>query len=200
MTQDAGVQPYYANNATDLGERYGSVSFEKIHADVLDLLPSAPARVADIGAGTGRDVQELAARGHEVVAVEPVREMRQVARTRHPAPEVTWVEDSLPRLERLTGRFDLITATAVWMHLAPGQRPVAMARLAELLAPRGLLVLSLRRGAPPRDRVMFDVPAEEAAAQAAEQGLEVARLTENRTDGLGRTEVWWQTLVARKPA
>ncbi|MER5480198.1 class I SAM-dependent methyltransferase [Streptomyces sp. NPDC002734] len=199
MTQDTGVQPYYASNAADLGERYGGVPFEKIHADVLDLLPPAPARVADIGAGTGRDAQALAARGHEVVAVEPVREMREVARLRHPAPGVTWVEDSLPRLERLTGRFDLIMATAVWMHLTSGQRSAAMARLAELLAPRGLLVLSLRRGAPPRDRVMFDVPAEEAAAHAAEQGLELARLTENHTDGLGRAEVWWQTLVVRRP-
>jgi predicted O-methyltransferase YrrM len=141
----------------------------------------------------------VAARGHEVVAVEPVREMREAARLRHPAPEVTWVEDALPRLDRLVGPFDLIMATAVWMHLAPGQRPVAMARLAGLLAPCGLLVLSLRRGAPPQDRVMFDVPAEEAAAHAAEAGLEFLRLTENRTDGLGRAEVWWQTLVVRRP-
>jgi hypothetical protein len=125
--------------------------------------------------------------------------MREAARLRHPAPGAAWIEDALPRLPRLAGPFDLIMVTAVWMHLAPEQRPLAMARLAELLAPRGLLVLSLRRGAPPKDRVMFDVPAEEAAAQAEDAGLEPVRLTESHADALGRAEVWWQTLALRRP-
>jgi hypothetical protein len=84
------------------------------------------------------------------------------------------------------------------MHLPPTQRGHAMARLAALLAPGGLLVLSLRRGTPPTDRLMYDVPAEEVARDAERAGLHQTRLLEDHTDSLGRTGVWWQTLALRK--
>jgi hypothetical protein len=73
-----------------------------------------------------------------------------------------------------------------------------MKRLAALLAPAGLLVVSLRRGNPPTDRVMFDVPAEEVARDGQRAGLRLARLVEEGADRLGRAEVWWQTVALHK--
>ncbi|MGX1133105.1 SAM-dependent methyltransferase [Streptomyces glaucescens] len=192
------VQPYYANHAELLGRRYESVTFERIHGGVLDLLPPAPAKAADIGSGTGRDAAALALRGYQVVAVEPVRELRELARRLHPDERITWLADALPELDRLPEDFDLILLSAVWMHLPPAQRGHAMTRLATLLAPGGLLVLSLRRGAPPTDRLMYDIPAGEVLRDAERAGLHQARLLEEHTDGLGRTDVWWQTLALRK--
>lgn len=78
-----------------------------------------------IGAGTGRDAAALAARGYATTAVEPVREMREVARRLHPDPAITWLDDSLPSPSRLAGPFDLILLSAVWMHLAETERPGA---------------------------------------------------------------------------
>ncbi|MFJ8030343.1 class I SAM-dependent methyltransferase [Streptomyces sp. NPDC096032] len=194
----AGVQPYYAQRAEMLGQRYGSVTFEEVHGEVLDLLPPAPAKVLDVGAGTGRDAVALARRGYQVVAAEPVRELREVAQSLNACEDVRWVEDSLPALSHLQGPFELALLSAVWMHLAPAERGRTMERLATLLAPAGLLVVSLRRGVPPTDRVMFDVPAEEVVRDGARAALQLVRLVEEGADRLGRVEVWWQTVVLRK--
>ncbi|WP_317445390.1 class I SAM-dependent methyltransferase [Streptomyces collinus] len=194
----AGVQPYYAQRAELLGQRYGSVTFEEVHGGVLDLLPPAPAKVLDVGAGTGRDAVALAQRGYQVVAAEPVRELREVAQNLNPCEDVRWVEDSLPALSHVHGPFELVLLSAVWMHLAPTERGQAMERLATLLAPAGLLVVSLRRGVPPTDRMMFDVPAEEVVRDGEGAALRLVRLVEEGADRLGRAEVWWQTVVVRK--
>ncbi|MDH6569260.1 protein-L-isoaspartate O-methyltransferase [Streptomyces sp. SAI-208] len=84
MERSTGVQAYYAESAERLGRVYESVSFEDVHGALLDLLPPAPARVLDVGAGTGRDAAALAGRGYTVDAVEPVAELRRVAERLHP--------------------------------------------------------------------------------------------------------------------
>ncbi|MER7174176.1 class I SAM-dependent methyltransferase [Streptomyces mesophilus] len=193
----AGAQPYYAHAAEALAERYESLIFESVHQEILHLLPDAATRAADIGAGTGRDAQALADRGHKVIAVEPVRELRQVAQKLHADAAIDWLEDSLPALEHLEGNFGLILLSAVWMHLDEQERTVAMRRLAELLAPGGLLIISLRHGPPPADRKMFDVPADETAALAQECGLDVLHLGGGQ-DQLGRDGIYWSELAMRK--
>ncbi|SDJ74037.1 class I SAM-dependent methyltransferase [Streptomyces indicus] len=192
-----GAQPYYAHAADQLAQRYESLTFESVHAEILHLLPDAPVRVADIGAGTGRDAAALAGRGHEVTAVEPVRELRLVAQRLHGDAPIDWVEDSLPGLRGLEGDFGLILLSAVWMHLDEQERADAMRRLAELLSPGGLLIISLRHGPPPSDRKMFDVPADETANLAQECGLDVLHLGGGQ-DQLGRDDVRWSELALRK--
>ncbi|MFF4790761.1 class I SAM-dependent methyltransferase [Streptomyces sp. NPDC001276] len=174
------------------------MTFEDVHVGVLDLLPPAPATVADIGAGTGRDAAALAQRGYQVVAVEPVPELRQVAQRLHADQDIGWVEDSLPELSKLTGPFDAVLLSAVWMHLPSATRRQAMERLATLLASSGLLVISLRRGEPPAGRIMFDIPAEEVVRDGEAAGLRLVRLYEDGTDHLGRAEVWWQSVALRR--
>lgn len=51
-------------------------------------LGAEPVRVLDLGAGTGLLTGVLRAAGHEVVAVEPDRQMRAVAAERHPDVEL----------------------------------------------------------------------------------------------------------------
>ncbi|MFH8408619.1 class I SAM-dependent methyltransferase [Streptomyces sp. NPDC018019] len=195
-----GVQPYYARNATALADRYESLRFETVHQDILTLLPPAPARIADIGAGTGRDAAALAARGHTVLAVEPVPELRADAQRRHPSPAIHWLADALPALPRLdgeTGRLDAILLSAVWMHLEEPARPPAMRRLHALLAPGGRLFLTLRHGPPPPDRTMYDIPAHETVALAVRHGLRPLRHSHG-ADHLGRDDIHWSTLSFEK--
>ncbi|MFK8849226.1 class I SAM-dependent methyltransferase [Streptomyces sp. Ac-502] len=195
-----GVQPYYAQAAEALAERYESVRFETVHRDFLPLLPTAPARVADIGAGSGRDAAALAALGHEVLAVEPVPELHRVARRLHPSPAIHWLADSLPGLARLdgaVGTFDAILLSAVWMHVEEPDRPAAMRRLHTLLAPGGRLLISLRHGPPPEGRRMYDIPAPETVAMATRHGLRPLQKTTG-TDHLGRDTVHWSSLAFEK--
>ncbi|MFD0119603.1 class I SAM-dependent methyltransferase [Streptomyces sp. NPDC058320] len=194
---DTGAQSYYARAADELAQRYESLTFEAVHEEILHLLPEAPVRAVDIGAGTGRDAAALAGRGHEVIAVEPVRQLRLVAQRLHADANVVWLEDSLPGLDGLDGEFGLILLSAVWMHLDERERAAAMGRLAELLAPDGLLVISLRHGPPPTDRRMFDVPTDETAALAQECGLSILHVGGGQ-DQLGRNEIHWSELALRE--
>ncbi|MFD7594539.1 class I SAM-dependent methyltransferase [Kitasatospora sp. NPDC059812] len=187
----------YAEAAEELAVQYESVTFAEVHADLLHSYPPPPAAVLDVGAGTGRDAAALAALGHPVVAVEPTAELRSVAERLHAGSGVRWVADELPELPQLsagTERFDLVLLTAVWMHLAPAERALAMAALGRLLAPGGRLALTLRHGPVPPGRRMFDVPPEETVALAAARGLRLLHRAE-RGDLHGRSGVRWTSLV-----
>ncbi len=164
----------YAEQVEELVARYEGIDFSAAHQAVLPLLPTAPASVIDIGAGTGRDAAWLAERGHRVVAVEPTEALRSRAIALHPTPAIEWIDDSLPALHRVLAqrrRFDLAMLTAVWMHLDAEERRVAMANVVALVAPLGLLVMTLRHGPVPSGRLMFAVSAEETVALAATHGL-----------------------------
>ncbi|GAA0701593.1 hypothetical protein GCM10010193_65530 [Kitasatospora atroaurantiaca] len=186
-TRPAGTAGY-REDAGELARQYESVTFEKVHREVLHLFPEAPARVLDLGAGTGRDAAALAARGHTVVAVEPTVELRV-----HEAAGFTWLSDSLPELREVAGKFDLVLATAVWMHLDPAERGRAMRRVSELLAPQGRVLLLLRHGPVPQGRRMHPVSADETVALAGEFGLVEVHRSE-RADAHGRTGVSWTHL------
>ena len=165
----------YAEQAAALIPQYESISFVAHHEAELHLLPTVPSRVLDIGAGTGLDAAWFAEQGHSVLAVEPTAEFRTAAMRLHPSPLIEWLDDALPNLDAVTGRaqrFDVVMLSAVWMHLDEAERGIAMPKVVSLLAPGGVMVLSLRHGPVPTGRRMFNVSAEETIELAAESGLE----------------------------
>lgn len=197
MTRIASTAPY-SEKADALARQYESVSFEDVHGDVLDLLPPPPADALDIGAGTGRDAAALAARGYRVTAVEPTPEFRAIGRKLHGDTAIAWIDDALPNLQDVPGRFDLILLSGVWMHLAVEERTRAMARVAPMLRAKGVMVLSLRHGPIPPGRIMFEVTPAETIALAAAQGLETIYSGE-RPGRLDQPGVWWDRLAFRRP-
>lgn len=202
MPEPAGKLPGtvgYSAEAAVLSTRYESITFEDVHRETLALIPPAPCRVLDIGAGTGRDAAALARRGHRVTAVEPTAGLREFGMRHHAGLPIEWIDDGLPDLTRLAernGAYDLIYLTAVWMHLDAPERAAAMARIAALLAPNGLVILSLRHGPVPPGRRMFDVTGDETVALAARHGL-VPAFEDLRDDMMGRPEVRWTILALR---
>jgi SAM-dependent methyltransferase len=198
----------YAEEADALARQYESVRFVDVHGPVLHLLPTTPSDALDIGAGTGRDATALAGMGHRVVAVEPTAAFRNRAALLHPAPHIEWIDDSLPRLARLMergDRFDVVMLMGVWIHLDPQQRREAMPRVASLLRPGGLLLLTLRHGPPPPGRRrLFETSADETIALAGVHSLHLAVKVEDQADFYGRREVTWTSLAfiesSRPPA
>jgi protein-L-isoaspartate O-methyltransferase len=73
---------------------------DELYASVLDLLPETAVRVADIGAGTGMDAAWFARQGHEVLAVEPVKELREAGMALHQDNKIKWPDDRLPNLAK----------------------------------------------------------------------------------------------------
>jgi SAM-dependent methyltransferase len=195
----------YAAEADDLFARYEGLAFEKVHSAVLHLMPTTPARVLDIGAGTGRDAAWFAAQGHQIVAVEPTDAMRLRAMALHPSPRIAWVDDGLPELAVLRQRherFDLIMMTAVFMHLDAGERARAMPHIASLLVSDGTLIMRLRHGPVPAGRRMFEVDAEDITALATPLGLSL--VFDHRSDSIAPQNlaagVSWTTLALVKDA
>ena len=88
----------YGEETEALFERFERISFADLHGQVLALIPAAPGRILDIGAGSGRDATGFAALGYGVVAVEPVEGLRLRAAAAHPSPRIECLDDSLPNL------------------------------------------------------------------------------------------------------
>lgn len=197
----------YAAQAQMLASRWDAVAFAELHAPILPLLPPPPARVLDIGAGSGRGAAAFARMGYQVVAVEPVAELRSRAAERHTSPRIAWVDDSLPHLKALAEpphndgpHFDVVMLTAVWMHLDATERAQAMRRITSLIAPGRLMSMSLRHGPPPEGRRIFDVSAGETIALATAQDLHVC--LQSSTGSLQRANraagITWTRLAFKK--
>lgn len=191
----------YDQNAAAFVAQYESLSFEQVHGCLVDLLPEPGATVLDVGAGSGRDAAWFAARGYEVVAVEPSGSMRSEAMRLHPAANIRWLDDSLPdlsRVRRLGLTYDLIVLSAVWMHVPEHLRERCLRKLTTLLAPNGRIAISLRLGEADPARDIHVVSLAEMHALARQFGLRVIR-TEDSTDQLGRAAVSWTTVVLGLP-
>ena len=191
----------YADEAEALVKQYESIPFTEVHRQVIHLIPTAPSRILDIGAGTGRDAAGFAAMGHSVTAVEPTAELRLRAKALHPSAKIQWLDDSLPDLVHLHGRgeiFDVVMLTAVWMHLNDQQRRRAMPRVAGLVRTGGLMMLSLRHGPVPPGRRMFEVTADETIRLAQEHDLRVILKYHHQDGLLGRPGVTWTRLAFSK--
>ena len=142
----------YDVGAPTLVPEYESLSFEDIHAQVLDLLPDCAGCILDVGAGTGRDSAWFAANGHNVVAVEPSAQLRAAGQERHRSPDIRWMNDTLPSLERVLRSkltFDLVWVSAVWMHVPRNVRARAFRKLVSVMSAGASMMFSLRQGPPP---------------------------------------------------
>lgn len=195
---------YYQRHATELATRYQQVSARAVHCNWLTLLEpwlvAAPRRLLDVGAGSGRDAAFLAGlhQGHSVVAVEPCQALALQGQCHTREAAVAWVNDAMPALSRVTGSFDLILLSAVWMHLPPESRPLALARIHELLSPDGYLVLSLRLAISEQDmreRAMYPVAADEVELLVLREGMTLLHVLEPQGDALARTGLSWQSLI-----
>lgn len=171
------LEGYAAAATADFIAAYDGLSPESIYEHVIDLFPSPSAKVVDIGAGTGRDAAWFAHKGHDVLAIEPVRELREAGQTLHAAANIKWLDDRLPHLDAAPacGTFDLVTLCAVWQHLTDEDRAIAVPRLATMIAPSGMLIMSLRHGPGAASRRVFPVSSDMTIERASACGLRLIR-------------------------
>ena len=171
---------YYEQHAERLTAEYRAIDPEVVHgAWYAAVIGEGVGTACDIGAGSGRDADWLAERGWDVLAVEPSDALRHRAVARcH--PRVHWRSDTLPELRAVRAmqqQYDLLLLSAVWQHLDGLARFQAMPALRSLLAPGGVLVVSLRHGRNAeenRERGFYPLAATELIELADAQRLSVA--------------------------
>ena len=192
------LEGYAAAATPELIARFDALSPQDIYAPVIGFLPTAPVKIADIGAGTGRDAAWFAEQGHQVLAIEPVAPLREAGMRLHRCPRITWLDDRLPALARarMHGSFDLITLCAVWQHIDDDARRCAMTNLGGMTAPGGMVLMSLRHGPGAPDRRVVPVSADETIQAAKRAGFDLVGRTEsasvqaeNRANGVSWTWV-----------
>ncbi|WP_239059359.1 class I SAM-dependent methyltransferase [Alteromonas hispanica] len=197
---------HYSANAEHYYSLYQSISADSVHGYLEQALANTqPTTALDVGAGSGRDANWLAAKGWQVTATEPAEALLKLAK-QHSNERVTWCDAALPALANLPTphqhkhqHFDLILLSAVWMHLPSEVRPAAIKRLSELLSNTGRMYISLRYGPSDPERPMYPVSYEELQALAAENGLTARNLNPVPSkDGLQRSDVEWVTVELMK--
>lgn len=164
----------YRDAAPDLIERYESIPADVVLGPVLHLLPKAPCKVLDVGAGTGRNPAWFASQGHHVTACEPVDAFRAAAEARYDDLDIRWLNDMLPDLsgaKSLAETFDFILLSAVWQHVEIADRAQAFSSLVSLMSPRAMLIMSVRHGPGAAGRPVYLAPDEETLALADQHGL-----------------------------
>ena len=183
---------------------YLATDTESVHKSWMQTYLPEPGVMLDVGAGCGRDALYFAQKGWQVVAMEPAEALRVRGRVLTQNNSVDWIDDLLPELKQTIAlglRYDCILLSAVWMHVPATQRERAFRKLANLLKPNGILVISLRHGPCHDERRMYDVSIDELQSLSKRFGLSMLMGANQKTqkDTLNRTEVTWETVVLQLP-
>jgi SAM-dependent methyltransferase len=159
-----------------------------------DLVAAGPRHALDVGCGTGKAAVLLAARGVDVLGLEPDAAMAAVAR-RH---GLTVQQSAFENWKAPAGGFDLITFAQSWQYIDPAQ---AAPRLAAYLNPGGLVARFWNYHVfEPTVTASLDAIYDELAPEVGYFGHDLSELDEppdpiRDTDGLkllpSRT-YWWQ--------
>jgi SAM-dependent methyltransferase len=199
------LDEYAAATTGTFVERSEAVSSEKLFGPFIDMFPPPPARIVDIGAGTGRDAAWLSQRGYEVTAVEPVAALREVGMSLHATDGIDWREGTLPNLVLSLAPergFDVALLSAVWQHLDDRDRARSMPNIADLTATGGLVLISLRQGFSASIPTLHQASVDATVDLASAHGLRVERQV--RIESMQAADraagVYWTWLAFRRLA
>ncbi len=167
----------YAKRFEDLIARGEDIDGE---ARLVDVIAPRNARILDAGSGMGRVAGALAARGHDVTAVE--KDPGLVAHSRAHYPDVPVVESDIlglsPELLQQQDRpssYDVVVVVGnVMVYLADDTETRALGALRDLLAPNGRILVGFHpRQGPAGSRAY---PFEDFRRHVEEAGLVVEQV------------------------
>ena len=167
-------------------------------------LPAAPARMLDLGCGTGRDLAWFEAHGCRGFGSDLSRGMLDLARQAARAP---LCQMDMRFLGFAPASFQAVWCCAALLHLPKREAPLALAEIARVLVPGGFLSLSVQKGdsegierAPYTgtvERFFARYQIEEMAALIQAAGYTILQQGENES---GRLWLWFDARLNRNAA
>ena len=198
---DHDTQGYYEREAEALAERYAEAS-GGISAWFEQAFPKG-AKVLDVGAGSGRDLDRLLEGGLDAWGAEPSRAFIEESKRRYPRAAGRMSEAGLPALNGIgDGEYDGVVCSAVLMHIPPDDLGAALAGLRRVLRSGGRLLVSLPLDADgkavelrePDGRLFSGLSAERLEVLLSDLGFALVDRDEG-ADSLGRSGRRWVTLL-----
>ncbi len=142
---------FYAHNAQMLGSFYQSQR-APVLVKIVEKFFSSNAKLLDIGAGSGRDMDMLLQKGFDIYGVDAVGEMVDSALSRYPSLAKRMVVAQLPFPGIVFGgAFDGILTSALWMHIADSSLALSVSCAKRQLRNKGKIVISVPRSRPDLD-------------------------------------------------
>lgn len=192
------VVAWYDADAREIPDGYEGLDASDTHPELLRMIGSSKGlNILDVGSGTGRDAAALAQLRHQVTAVDPSTAMLRVGRALYPGNNARWMSDAMPALGKVTGTYDVVLLSAVWMHVPPADRRASFSRLLDLTAPGGRIYMTLRLGPGDVDRAMWSTSADEVVKLATQREAKVTDLG-RKPYLLARDGISWQTLAVTR--
>jgi len=121
-----------------LAEEYDNAKMDEFYNFISSYLKGK--RLLDIGCGSGRDIGFYLQKGFEVVGVDPAVEFLKICKLKY--PNLKFYNSSLPNLKLPVKNFDVITLTAVWMHIARIFYTYSIKSLKKYLNKNGKVIIS----------------------------------------------------------
>ena len=133
---------YYANNASDVSQRYESITSGLAPHFGRAFAPGS--RILDIGCGSGRDMAYLSKLGCQVFGMDATSELVGLAQKLHPELCGRITLGALPDAAiPFDGHFDGILCSAVLMHIPVEDQQATALFIKECLKPGGRLLYSI---------------------------------------------------------
>ena len=132
---------YYDKNKQEFINSTLDIDMSSLYSSFVCELKKG-ARVLDIGCGPGRDLKYFTALGHEVIGLEPSRELAKFARS-HSGCEV--LEETM-QTAKLSGKFDGVWACASLLHIPRRELSDVFTKIANIMNDGGIFYCSFKLG------------------------------------------------------
>lgn len=194
----ASTLRFYEDSAAAYASSADLVAMRAVWDRVSSSL-SIPARVLDLGCGSGRDMRALEARSFSVVGMDLSHPLLLHARA---GGSLSLVRGEFCALPFNEGSFDGVLAIATLLHVSRPEIGQALSEIARVLRPGGLLLTSLKSGSGEEQskdgrRFVYYMP-EEWRECLGRAGMTV---TEQQLEGPSADSLSglaWLTTVSRK--
>ena len=178
------------------------LEFKEVNRDFLHLLPKSPAKVLDAGSGVGQNSAALSEEGYSVIAIEPLQEFLDIAKSKFSHLNIEWINDSLPDMKTIfdkNEKFDFILMDGVWHHLSNDERCECIYNFSRITRKGGICAISLRNGPAGAGSHIFPAPVNEMAKLAKEYGFKVVLKKERQKSKMpNKPNVIWSRVALEK--